>query len=269
VAGRVPALIEAFAQKRDVYSEFATLVYECPLGQIDKLRRFVGKTAILGLGYGCGWEKFRHMLFIGNGGVSVSVDEDTAKRIVYTNYRSTYPEITDLWDQCEWVLQQIASMNRPLPPGRTVHTLDIQARERMPVKVGFDALWLPNGMCISYPRLRLERMPDNSFAMVYDDPYGGWRKIYGAKCTENISQALARIIVTDIAVRVYELTGYHPFLSTHDSLDYCVPESDAEAMDAELERQFAIIPSWAPGLPLASEGGWGKTLLAAEKQENR
>lgn len=260
-------LMQAFAQGRDVYSEFASTVYQRPITKADTKERFVGKTGILGLGYGCGGPKFRHMLFIGNGGISVNVSEEEAQRIVW-HYRSTYPEIKDLWERCGWLLQQVSSLNRPLPPGKASHTPDISARQGIPVKVGFDALWLPNGMCIAYPRLRLERMPDNSFAMVYDDPYGGWRKIYGAKCTENISQALARIIVTDIAVRIYDLTGYHPFLSTHDSLDYCVPESEVEWMDQELTRQFAIVPAWAEGLPLASEGGWGKTLLAAEKKEN-
>ncbi len=112
-------------------------------------------------------------------------------------------------------------------------------------------------------------MPDNTTAMVYDNrTTGGYYKIYGGKSIENISQALSRIVVTDIAVRVFDLTGYHPFLSTHDSLDYCVPEKEVEWWDQELDRQFAIRPTWAPDLPLASEGGWGRTLLAAEKKEN-
>jgi hypothetical protein len=69
-------------------------------------------------------------------------------------------------------------------------------------------------------------------------------------------------------VRVYHLTGYHPFLSTHDSLDYCVPETDVEWWDNYLQDEFSIHPNWAPDIPLASEGGWGRTLLDAEKKVN-
>jgi hypothetical protein len=75
--------------------------------------------------------------------------------------------------------------------------------------------------------------------------------------------------VTYIAVRVYQITGYHPWLSCHDSLDYCVPLSEAEDMDRELERQFAIRPVWANELPLASEGGWGRSLYDAERGANQ
>jgi hypothetical protein len=96
--------------------------------------------------------------------------------------------------------------------------------------------------------------------MHYTDPQRNYPiRMWGSKLVENISQALSRIIVTDIAIRMLK-TGYRPFLTTHDSLDYCVPEGDASAVDAELARQFAHVPAWAHGLPLASEGGWGKNL---------
>ena len=38
--------------------------------------------------------------------------------------------------------------------------------------------------------------------------------------------------------------------------------------DKLLEHEFAIPPSWAPNLPLASEGGYGINLLKAEHGEN-
>lgn len=254
-------LVDAFAQKRDVYSEFASSVYSRPVTKADVGDRFVGKTGILGLGYGCGHEKFRHMLFIGNGGQSMNVDEHEARRIVY-HYRSEYAEIPQLWDRCGYILQEIIGRARRFrtPYGSVLN-------HSLPVEPGFDALWLPNQMCIAYPNLRWERSP-NGTEMFYDDPYGGARKIYGAKCTQNICEGLGRIIVTDIAVRLFDLTGRHPFLSTHDSLDYCVPLSEVEWWDAKLESEFSVVPEWARGLPLASEGGWGRTLLAAERMAN-
>jgi hypothetical protein len=80
---------------------------------------------------------------------------------------------------------------------------------------------------------------------------------------------LARIVVTDIMLHVDRDTGHRPFMSTYDSHDYIVPESEARDFDAVLERAFAVAPTWAPDLPLASEGGWGRTLLEAEKGVNQ
>jgi DNA polymerase len=259
-------LIDAFAEGRDVYCEFASQIYRREITREDKLERFIGKTSILSLGYASGPATFRQMLFVGNGGISLQISEDEAKRIVYL-YRDTFPEITYLWKEGDFIIGQIliasGRATRVWPAGWTVARLS-----NLPVMPGYDALWLPNGLCISYPGLHYTSYQGEMTA-IYFDPYNSPRKIYGAKVVENMSQALARIIVTDIAVRVYQLTGYHPFLSTHDSLDYCVPISEVEDLDHELERQFAIVPNWAEGLPLASEGGWGVNLLDAERRVNQ
>jgi hypothetical protein len=136
----------------------------------------------------------------------------------------------------------------------------------VPIDFDYDCFILPNDLKISYPKLR----QDSATAqMLYDDPnrhdpiY-----VYGAKGVENISQALSRIILSDIAVRLRIKTGYLPFMTCHDSLSYCVPLSEATAMDAELEKQFAFVPDWAKGLPLTSEGGYGVNLTAAEHKNN-
>ncbi len=259
------SLIDRFASGEDVYCWFASMVYGRPVTKADSDLRFVGgKVPVLQLGYGSGWEKFRHTLFIGNGGKSVVIDEKEAKRIVYF-YRRVLPEIPELWHSCEMLLLNIVSRRRsinPLAPARPHEFM----QNRVPVvEPGFDALWLPNGLCISYPNIRLDPVERQ---IVYDGYYKEPTKIYGAKCLENISQALSRIVVTDIAVRMFNKTGRHPFLSTHDSLDYCVPRDEVEWCDSELEKEFAVRPDWASDLPLASEGGWGPHLLAAENDKH-
>jgi hypothetical protein len=256
-------LLEAFAQGRDVYSEFAGIIYGRVITKADTLERFVGKTGILGLGYGCGGPKFRYMLFIGNGGISVRVTEKEALYIVL-HYRSQYPEIPELWRKGEMLVAKVTEISRGYAPDRSTrlgsHLYDCDPYPV--VEPSFDALTLPSGLRISYPNIRVENNET-----IYDTR-GGTTKIYGGKLTENVSQALSRIILTNIAVRVYHLTGYHPFLSTHDSLDYCVPETDVEWWDNYLQDEFSIHPNWAPDIPLASEGGWGRTLLDAEKKVN-
>ena len=52
-------LVQAFATGRDVYCEFASQIYGRTITKDDNLERYVGKTAILGLGYGMGHDKFQ------------------------------------------------------------------------------------------------------------------------------------------------------------------------------------------------------------------
>lgn len=257
-------LLTAFREGRDVYCEFAGNLYKQPVTKADTLRRFVGKTAILGLGYGCGAEKFRHMLFIGNGGVSMKVETSEAQGIV-NHYRGLYPSIPQLWRAGGAVINKVIEVS-----GREVlGMVHERPMRRASIKYGHDKVWLPNGMALHYPELHWEQNEEGGSQALYKNTYGGWAKLYGAKFIENLSQALARIIVTDIAVRIYAETGYHPFLSTHDSLDYCVPVDEVEAWHDKLEYEFSVVPSWAEGLPLASEGGWGRNLLEAERGVNQ
>ena len=85
-------LVEAFDRGEDVYKIMASAIYGKGVESITKDERFVGKTTILGAGYGMGAQKFQAQLK--NFGVTVELDE--AKRIIDT-YRSTYPKIAAFW----------------------------------------------------------------------------------------------------------------------------------------------------------------------------
>ena len=250
-------LTEAFSQGRDVYSEFASKFYRRKITKADGLERFTGKTAILSLGYGAGAARFRHALYIGGGGMSVVLTEEEAQDLV-DFYRAQYAEIKALW----W--RGNAALKRMIRPG-VVPDPGIPA-----IEIGEACVFLPNGMAIAYPELR--EQPDDGVwgrKTTYRGVFGGPRRIYGAKFIENITQGLARIVVTDIMLAVHRDSGYRPFMSTYDSHDYIVPESEVADFDTVLERAFAVPPTWAPDLPLASEGGWGRTLLEAEKGVNQ
>jgi hypothetical protein len=132
-----------------------------------------------------------------------------------------------------------------------------------------DAIRLPNGLAIQYPDLRQHMNDKGEYEFIYDAHMEhATKKIYGAKMAENITQALTRIMLTDVARRVQHETGFRPFMSTYDSHDYIVPEDQALPFDRYLEAQFARPPAWLPDVPLASEGGWGRNLLEAEKGAN-
>ena len=51
-------LVKAFERKEDVYKIMASAIYQKGESEIDSQERFVGKTTILGAGYGMGSKKF-------------------------------------------------------------------------------------------------------------------------------------------------------------------------------------------------------------------
>ena len=97
-------LVEAFRTGRDVYCEFASQIYGRTITKDNKLERYVGKTAILGLGYGMGADKFKQTLKTGS--PSVDVSDSVAQQIVM-QYRGMYPNIPRLWSGMKDALFQM------------------------------------------------------------------------------------------------------------------------------------------------------------------
>lgn len=255
-------LTQAFAEGRDVYSEFASRFYRRPIAKENKRERFTGKTAVLSLGYQAGAKRFRHALFIGQGGVSVELTLEGAAELV-DFYRDAYWQIPELWRACARTLVEMThTLDNDAFPATISPVLNLTCTN--------STIELPNKMLLRYPRLRYEMNDEDGAELVYDGPFKNktTKRIYGGKLTENLCQALARIVLTDVMLLVHQTTGKHPVLSTYDSLDYCVPQSEAAAFDKLLEEAFARRPAWAPDLPLASEGGWGKSVLLAEQMAN-
>jgi DNA polymerase len=248
-------LLEGFREGRDVYSEFASLCYLRSITKADAKERFTGKTAVLSLGYGASGARFRQTLYIGQGGVSVDLSDGEADTLVRM-YRDYYREIPALWNAMAIALDTMVGGRGVDGP---ITVIDIRR----------DRVVLPNGLALRYPDLAYTDEGTGRYVITYKGPRGERKKLYGAKLVENITQALARIVVTDIMCRVHHETGYRPFMGTYDSWDYCCPEGSVRELDEILLREFCTPPVWARDLPLASEGGWGRTLLEAEQGVNR
>lgn len=244
-------LVQAFAEGRDVYSEFATEVYGRQITKADKVERFVGKTCILGLGYGMGAEKFRRTLEIGQGGVSVKIELSEAERIVRL-YRQKNHRIVSLWNKCSNALNQMVC-------GQAGQIVDW-------IPFDNEGIILPNNLRIRYPALRQEgnqyiyiadpreyRKAVTKRVMTGEVEEINWTKIYGGKVVENLIQALARIVVAEQMAAVGQ--HYHVAFQVHDEIIITAP--DAEATDAEqlLVRIMSTPPVWASGLPVACESG--------------
>ena len=138
-------LVTAFANGEDVYKIMASKIYRKPIEEISDQERFVGKTTILGAGYGMGWKKFQAQLLT----FGVQVDDNTAKFILNT-YRETFPHIPALWERGNQVLE--ALLDEKLRT--TEFGKQPQAVYLLP-GVGLD---LPSGLTLRYPELGVQEV---------------------------------------------------------------------------------------------------------------
>lgn len=238
-------LVEAFDRGEDVYKIMASAIYGKPVAEITKDERFVGKTTILGAGYGMGAAKFQAQLK--NFGVQVTLEE--AQRIIST-YRATYPKITALWKAAGTALEAILR-DQTTTLGRD-GVLKIE---------GKGGIRLPNGLYIRYPNLRQKVDEDTGKTeIVYDTKKGRAiipNRIYGGKVIENVCQALARIIIGDQMLLVAK--KYRVVMTVHDAIACIVPTDEVKTAQEYVEMCMRIRPKWGMELPLNCEAGHGES----------
>lgn len=224
-------LVYAFSIGDDVYSLFAAILFRKPVEDIDEHERFIGKTCVLGLGYGMGAAKFQLTLL--TKGVCWT-DNQTQQAV--NVYRTLYDNIRTLWQRCDRLLEHIARATHI--EGGWLNT---------PMTVGPQCLLLPNGLPLVYNHLQRDASNDWSYKAGNQ-----WHKIYGAKVVENWVQGVSRIIMTD-AERTID---YPMVLTVHDELVFCVPDEDIDFASNQIETQMVEQPDWAVPfgpIPLAVE----------------
>ena len=235
-----------FAKGEDVYSLFATAVYGRPITKANAEERFVGKTCILGLGYGTGAAKLQSTLATSQP-ISVKMDLDEAKRIVGV-YRDKNHAIIDLWAEGDLMLEDMINGNavEPRPFGK--HKACFYDNE---------GIILPNGLRIRYKNLRKEwDEEDQKLKTVYDSRKGKV-SIWGGTVVENVVQALARIVVGHQMVNINET--YRVALTVHDAAVIVVPEDEKDQAEALVTGLMSEPPEWARGCPVACEAKIGAT----------
>jgi len=254
-------LVEYFDKGRDVYSAFAGLVFNDPT--ISKathpVERFIGKTAVLSLGYNSSWVVFQNMVRIQSKSLPTGViqlGDGPAQKIVDT-YRSTFHEIPRLWRFCN---NTIIPFMGSAKPGTWM--------QLGPCWVGYQVIVLPNGNRINYRNLFFE-MGDDGL-----QEHGEWwyefgnrrYKLYGAKVVENITQALAFLLIMEADRRIKHRSQGLLRLAhqVHDELIYVVPEHWAESVKALAIEEVSRRPDFMPDLPLASECNYGRSYAAAK-----
>ena len=231
-------LVEAFERKEDVYKIMASAIYKKDVNTIEPHERFVGKTTILGAGYGMGSAKFQAQLK--TFGTYLELSECT---LAIDAYRKTYQMIPKLWTDGRHAIEAMAK-------GQTTHFGNGVVKV-----VGKQGILLPNGMYQRYPNLRKIKTDDGE-QYVYDSKKG-IVKIYGGKLVENICQALARCIIVEQMLQINK--KYRPVLTVHDAIACIAKEEEAEEAKAYVMECMSWTPDWAEGLPVSCEAGYGKS----------
>jgi len=236
-------LVDAFDRGEDVYKIMASAIYNKDVSAITKDERFVGKTTILGCGYGMGAKKFQAQLK--NFGVAIDLDEAT--RIIDT-YRATYPKIVELWKSAASALKSILQKQHT-----TLGRGDILKVE------GVKGILLPNTLYLRYPNLRKLQDDDGEIELVYDTKKGKAiipTRIYGGKVIENVCQALARIVIGEQMLLVAK--KYRVVMTVHDAIACIVPSEQVENAMEYVEMCMRTRPDWGMDLPLNCEAGYGR-----------
>ena len=236
-------LVEAFAQGKDVYSIFASKIYEREISKANPVERFVGKTCILGLGYGTGALKLQHTLKTSPPGADLT--EEQCKDIV-SLYRETNDKIIELWRDGDEVIQDLVSWGNTKPYYYGKHDC---------LYISKEGVRLPNGLHIRYPELYLNTDEDKSRYMYKSrrGPVSMW----GGSLVENVVQALARIIVGEQMLKVNE--RYRVVLTVHDAAVVVVKKQELDEAMKYIIDVMSTPPNWAAGLPVACEANHGES----------
>lgn len=238
-------LLDIFASGGDPYCDMAKDIYGREITKGDALERFVGKVAVLGLGYQMGHKKFQTTLAQGVMGPPVELETSAAARIVNL-YRAKRRKIAYSWEDAKHVLQIMSKGGKG--DWGVLH---------------YDgtSIWLPNGMGLHYPSLHYN-----------GDQYqfksnGVWKKVYGGLVIENVVQALARIVVAwqmlqiqrDLKKLVLKDDEVATVcMMTHDEVVTCVPKRYAKDVQKLMLKWMRTAPEWCDGIPLNAEAGYAE-----------
>jgi len=273
-------MLDIFRAKGDPYAEFGAQMFNIP-GMTKKSHpalRQSAKSALLGAGYGLGGASFAAQLLVGFlGAPPIRYDKGFAKQLGVTSdyidrfldwdeniirmqeiprvcsmqellihcvaakkiidiYRSTAYPVVGLWELCGSLIQ------RSLADGEEYRHKCLVFRK--------EEIVLPNGMSLLYPNLRQQKDERGRPQWVYGSEA---TKLYAGKITNNITQATARIVMTDGMLRTakrYPVAG-----TVHDEQIVVVPEHEAQDALSWVLDQMTTEPKYMPGIPLAADGG--------------
>ena len=187
-----------------------------------------------------GHKKFAATLKSGAMGPAMDFSEEQAKQVVDT-YRSSYPKIKMLWTKLEDLLKQ--SLHRDNHGYVYAKVLTVGNRQ----------IKLPNGMALKYHDLTHD-MDGLTYFSRNKREY-----TYGGRITENVIQALSRIIITDSMLRLDKADIGDVVLTVHDEVIMIGNTDNPSATMSRIIDDMCIAPNWALDIPLDAEGGFDRS----------
>jgi hypothetical protein len=218
--------------------------------------RGLGKQGELMCIYGASGNQFRISAKNGLYGppVDIPLDGPQSANEFVSMWRLDNPHIAGrpngYWSACEYAL-------KILNTGATY--------EFGPITAHMHKLYLPNGAFMNYDSLEWH-VPDADEDCRDFERQGywrlktrqGWKKMWGSKLTQNICEAVSRVIVSQAMLRIKAM-GFRTLNWPYDELLVLLPkdgheDKNLESCMVEMKREVA----WLPGLPLDCDGSIGE-----------
>lgn len=200
--------------------------------------------------YGAAGKQFKITAKNGTYGPPVEIsieDADAFVRLWREDNSHFTHRVMGYWAQCEEVLKILAGGA----------TLDFG-----PLLIHMHKIKLPNGAVMNYDTLEWHRPgPDEECRDFERGGYWrmktrqGWKKMWGSKLTQNICEAVSRVIVSQAMLRIKKQYGFRTLNWPYDELLLLLPrdgheDKNLELCMAEMRREV----TWLSGLPLDCEG---------------
>lgn len=241
-------IVDAFRRKEDVYAIAASNIYK---RKIDKDKnpneRFVGKVAVLALGYQAGAPRFADMLRIGQFGPPMDITDDEAATVVKA-WRNTNHRIVANWKNTKNVAFQAFRCHRRNEHG----VVAFEGFEKRGV------MHLPGDIAMRYDRLENDTEGSGmSYATEYrvkkdGEIFEARTRLYGGILVENMVQALARQVIAEQMVAIADaLPKARIVMSTHDEVVIHTHDRHTNRVLNVTREIMSVAPAWAPGLPIA------------------
>ena len=229
-------MVEAFANKQDVYRLMGAAIYNKKPEDITGPERFLSKTVVLGCGYGTGWKKLQFEL----NASGVKLPEDECKQTINV-YRRKNNRIVELWYEVDSAIKRMVAGREYSFGTRDCFVYDT------------DGFYLPNGYKIRYPGLHFQRKGEE--IQYFYKGRKGLTPIWYGTVVENAVQGLARCVISDQMLLISK--RYRPVLTVHDAIAVVVPEEEKDEAVAFVEETMRHVPRWAEGCPISCESGVG------------
>ena len=278
-------MLDIFRAGGDPYAAFGAQMFNIPnlTKESHPDLRQSAKSALLGCGYGLGWASFASQLLVGFLGAppqrydlafakKLGVTQDQAVRFlewdvnvekleaiphtcttkelvihclaakaIIDKYRATATPVVSFWDMC----------------GELIDSSLYRGKEYTHKCLTFKKgqIILPSGMSLLYPDLNIRRTKDEKTGKEQKEwTYGENRtKIYAGKITNNVTQGVARCVMTDGMVRTAK--RYFVAGTVHDEQIVVVPDAEVQEAKTWVLAQMTMEPPYMPGIPLDADGG--------------